>query len=354
MRSTLLGLTTVLLLGCSSGVADAQQAAGTHRLAGDRVAVYNLAGRVSVEGASGGDVTVAVTPGGSDGARLQVASGAVNGREALRVLYPGDRIVYAAGETQRTELRVRRDGTFGGGSRDDRSRTRRVVISDDGNGLEAWADLTIRVPEGRDVAVHHAVGAVVVRNVNGTLLVDTHSAEVEASGTRGALTVDLGSGGVTVRDAEGRLVIDTGSGDVVLEGSAGEEALIDTGSGTVRASGVRAGELIVDTGSGDIRLERVTADRVRLDTGSGSISVALDADVSELLIDTGSGSVTVRAPASLGASIAIETGSGDIETGVPLRVTRRSRNELTGTIGDGQGRIVIDTGSGDVAIVEGG
>ena len=350
MRNATSALAAVLLVSCSPGVVGAQQAAGTHRVSGDRVAVYNLAGRVTVEGTSGADVTVSVAPGGEGSGRLQVASGAVNGREAFRVIYPDDRIIYPAGRTQRTELRVRDDGTFGGGDRDDRRGTRRLVITDEGSGLEAWADLTIGVPEGRDVAVHQAVGTVVVRNVEGTLLIDTQSADVDATGTRGALTVDVGSGNVAVRHAQGRLLVDTGSGDVLLDGSAADDALIDTGSGDVRASGVTAGELTVDAGSGDITLERVTADRVHLDTGSGSISVTLDSDVSDLSIDTGSGDVTVRAPASLGATVQVETGSGSIEAAVPVAVTRRSRTELTGTLGDGQGRIVIDTGSGDVTI----
>ena len=252
-------------------------------------------------------------------------------REALRVIYPDDRIVYPAGETQQTELRVREDGTFGGGDRDARRGTRRIVISGDGRGSEAWADLTVRVPVGRDVAVHHAVGAVVVRNVNGTLLVDTHSAGVEATGTRGSLTVDVGSGDVSVRDVQGRLLVDTGSGNVLVEGSAGDEALIDTGSG-------------------DIVARNVTAARIHLDTGSGSVSLALASDVTDLSIDTGSGDVTVRAPRSLGARLEIETGSGDIETALPVSVTRQGRDELSGTLGDGDGRIVIDTGSGDVSL----
>lgn len=313
-------------------VAESQQVAGTHRLAGGRVAVYNLAGRVSVERAAGGDVTVDVVPGGDDAGGLQVARGPLRGRETFRVIYPGDRIVYPAGATQRTELRVRDDGTFGGGDGAERARARRVVVTDEGTGAEVWADLTIRVPDGRDVAVHHAVGSVTVRNVSGTLLVDTHSAEVDASGTRGALTIDVGSGSVRARDVAGRLLIDTGSGDVRLEGSSGDEVLIDTGSGNVT-------------------LERITADRLNLDTGSGSISVALDADVTELLIDTGSGDVTVRVPEALGASLEIETGSGGIELGVPVAITRRGRSELSGSLGDGRGRIVIDTGSGDVTLM---
>jgi DUF4097 and DUF4098 domain-containing protein YvlB len=331
MRSTSLATLAVLIVGLPPAAVEAQEVTGTHRLTGGRIAVYNLAGRVTIERSAGEDVTVDVAPGGADAGRLRVASGAVGGREAFRVIYPGDRIVYPAGATQRTELRVRADGTFGGGDGDDRARARRVVVTDDGTGTEAWADLTIRVPDGRDVAVHHAVGRVTVRNVNGTLLVDTHSAEVDAAGTSGALTIDVGSGGVRASDVQGRLLIDTGSGDVHLEGSSGDEVRIDTGSGNVS-------------------LDRVTADRLSLDTGSGSISVALDADVTELLIDTGSGDVTVRVPAALGASLEIETGSGGIEIGVPVAVTRRGRSELSGSLGDGRGRIVIDTGSGDVTV----
>jgi DUF4097 and DUF4098 domain-containing protein YvlB len=331
MRSIGLAVLAALVVGTAPAAVEAQQVAGTHRLPGGRTAVYNLAGRVTIERSAGGDVTVDVAPGGADAGRLRVASGPVRGREAFRVIYPGDRILYPAGATQRTELRVRDDGTFGGGDDDDRARARRVVVTDEGTGAEVWADLTIRVPDGRDVAVHHAVGLVTVRNVNGTLLVDTHSAEVEASGTRGALTIDVGSGGVRARDVQGRLLIDTGSGDVRLEGSSGDEVRIDTGSGNVT-------------------LARVTADRLNLDTGSGSVLVGLAGDVTELLIDTGSGDVTLRVPDALGASLEIETGSGGIEVDVPVAVTRRGRNELSGSLGDGRGRIVIDTGSGDVTV----
>ena len=332
MRRTGFAILAALAVGGAPAAVQAQQVAGTHRLAGARTAVYNLAGRVTIERSAGQDVTVDVAPGGADAGRLRAASGSVRGREAFRVIYPGDRIVYPAGATQRAELRVRDDGTFGGGDRDDRARARRVVVTDDGTGAEVWADLTIRVPDGHDVAVHHAVGRVTVRNVNGTLLVDTHSAEVDASGTRGALTVDVGSGSVRARDVQGRLLIDTGSGDVRVEGSSGDEVRIDTGSGNVT-------------------LERITADRLNLDTGSGSIAVGLDGDVTELLIDTGSGDVTVRVPDALGASLEIETGSGGIELGVPVAITRRGRSELSGSLGDGRGRIVIDTGSGDVTLV---
>ncbi len=58
----------------------------------------------------------------------------------------------------------------------------------------------------------------------------------------------------------------------------------------------------------------------------------------------------VRLPAELGAEVDIETGSGGIDMDFPIMVTRQSRDELRGRIGDGQGRIVIDTGSGSVRV----
>src|SRR5690348_10211730 len=74
-----------------------------HHIGGDRVAIYNLAGKVRVEGGSGSDVIVEVTRGGRDGDQLRVEQGSIRGRETLRILYPSDRIVYPAlGRNDRT------------------------------------------------------------------------------------------------------------------------------------------------------------------------------------------------------------------------------------------------------------
>ena len=62
--------------------------------------------------------------------------------------------------------------------------------------------------------------------------------------------------------------------------------------------------------------------------------------------------ITVRVPASLSAQLAVETGSGDIETDFPVTVRRTGDDTLEGTIGTGAGRIEIDTGSGDVKLLK--
>ena len=63
-------------------------------LSGDAVAIYNIAGRLRVESGSGSAVTVEITRGGRDARELRVEQGTIGDREALRVIYPSDRVVY--------------------------------------------------------------------------------------------------------------------------------------------------------------------------------------------------------------------------------------------------------------------
>lgn len=345
---TLAGGVAVLVALAAPTPAGAQDVE-RYAVSGDHVAVFNLAGSVRVEAGSGSEVTVEVRRGGGDAGRLRVVTGEVAGMNALRVVYPADRIVYPEmGRRSRTELRVRADGTFG--LRDRGGEGERVRITGSGGGLEAYADLLIRVPRGRAFRLHQGVGEIAVEGVEGEIVVDGTSTRVTATRVRGSLSVDVGSGSVDVSDAEGEVHVDTGSGSVRLSDVRGPSLHVDTGSGSVTARGISAEDVHIDTGSGGIDVAALTVRTARLDTGSGSVDVALDADVDELVIDTGSGSVTVAVPESLGAEIEIETGSGGIDLRFPVSVRRVERDEIRGTIGDGRGRIVIDTGSGSVTL----
>jgi hypothetical protein len=318
-----------------------------YELAGDRAAVYNLAGEIVVERGSGAAVVVEVTPTGTDAARLRVEQGRLNGRETLRVVYPGDRIVYRGSGGGSSDLRVQDDGTFGDGGR-------RVRIARSGDGIEAAADLRIRVPDGKRVEVYLAVGRVVAANVQGSLVIDTHAASVKATGTRGSLLIGVGSGSVEVADVEGDVRIDTGSGSVQLADVRADELRVDTGSGGVSASRVSASTLTIDTGSGGVDVDAAGARDVLIDTGSGRVNLTLRANPRSVRIDTGSGGVTMTVPPTFGAQLEVETGSGGIEVDFPVEMQRWERRHLRGTIGDGGAQVIIDTGSGGVRIVKGG
>ena len=338
-----------LLLASAPG-AGLAQASGSYTLSGDRVAVYNLAGSVRIRGATGSEVGVEIDAHGKDAGSLRVETGPLGDRQALRVIYPDDRIVYPQlHRGSHSRIRVRDDGTFF----DDRGRRgRQVEIRSRGRGLEAYADMVVSVPAGQRVRVYLGVGEVHAENVDGILVIDVAAAPVTTVSTRGALRVDTGSGSVEVQDAEGDVNIDTGSGRVEVAGVRSDRLRIDTGSGGVVGSDITADVLDVDTGSGRIDLAAVRTGGGRLDTGSGSVTLELLTDVGDLKIDTGSGKVTVYFPESLGAELNLEAGSGGIDINVPVTVRRLERDALHGILGDGRGTISVDTGSGSIRFIQ--
>ncbi|MBV9109425.1 MAG: DUF4097 family beta strand repeat protein [Gemmatimonadetes bacterium] len=343
----------------AAGAAAAMVAAGTagaqerYTLDGDHVAVYDLAGQVNVEAGRGSAVTVEVTRGGADARDLTIRRGDADGFRHLAIVTPGSEVVYdPMGRGSNTSVRVRDDGTFGNGDHWLGGRT--VRIQGAGSGTRAWADLRVIVPEGRTVAVHLAVGHVDVANVNGDLRVKTAAAAIRATGTRGPLNLDTGSGGIEVTDADGDIRLDTGSGGVRVSNVRGTGLNIDTGSGGVQGGGLAVGRLHVDVGSGGVRLDGVDSRNIDVDTGSGSVNLQLRGDAEYLKIDTGSGGVVLGLPSVFGAEADIDTGSGGIQVDVPSTARRVSRDHFTGSIGDGKGRLIIDTGSGGVRLERAG
>jgi hypothetical protein len=325
------------------------------RVAGTDVAIYNLAGRVEVVGGRGSEVVVRITRGGADASELAVETGEIRGRSTLRIVYPGDEIVYPGmGRGSNTSFSVRADGTFGDGGGDRGGNGDRMRIQGTGSGLEAWADLVIEVPSGITASVYLAAGEIDARGVDAALRLDTGSGAITATDISGSLDIDTGSGGIRARGIEGSLNVDTGSGRVDVSDVVGDEVELDSGSGRISGSGIETPALRVDTGSGAVDLLAISSPSVVVDTGSGSVEIELLQDVERLEVDTGSGSVTVRAPDDLGATVEIDTGSGGIDLDFPLEVRSVRRDRVQGRLGDGQGTILIDTGSGSIRIVRRG
>ena len=89
-------LALALLIFAPSALA-AQQAE-RYTLEGDDIAIYNLAGALTVEPGTG-SVTVELTRGGADAGRLQIERGELDGWETLRVVYPSQEVAYAGLES---------------------------------------------------------------------------------------------------------------------------------------------------------------------------------------------------------------------------------------------------------------
>jgi len=327
-------------------------------LPGRQIEICDLAGTVRVVQGSGTRAEVLVTRGGADASQLRVVQSERGGESRLHVVFPGRRVVYPRTHprTSRhgwgnntTTLTVGADGCLG---HEDGLRFggHRVTIASSGAGLHAWADVEVRLPRGCRTIFRLGVGEVSAVGVDGELTLDVAAASVVAERTAGSLIVDTGSGSVVLRGNRGDISVDTGSGHVELTDLGGSRLKVDTGSGGVTGRSVAAEDLLVDTGSGSVEIDDVRSGSISIDTGSGRVHVGLLSAPRELLVDTGSGGVTILGPADLGAQVELETGSGSIQSDYAMTMTSKEHGYLRGTIGDGRGRIRVDTGSGGVSL----
>ncbi|HET9438816.1 MAG TPA: DUF4097 family beta strand repeat-containing protein [Longimicrobiales bacterium] len=351
----------------------------------ERVAIYNLAGEVRLEAGSGSQVVVEMTRGGREGDQLEVRRGQADGWQQLIVRYPSNRIVYdRLGRLSRNEFTVHRDGTFGLRDLDPQHGVERIKsdrrpasgsggrvrVAGSGRGLAAHADLVVRVPLGRAVAVHLGTGKVFVSNVNGDVQIDARSAAIEAFDVSGFGRFDTGSGSILLNNATGDFGLHTGSGSVVIKTMRrGGALVVHTGSGGVQTSNSEVSELDINTGSGRVTLNTVTAPTTRvttgsggirahhfgtrnfdLHTGSGSVLAELTSDLQVGRIRTRSGSVQIALPDEMGADVTVDTGSGGIDPeAARIDISESRRGYLRGTIGNGDGTLRISTGSGRVS-----
>ena len=340
-----LSSTLVALLAGFPALATAQTK--TFTLQGQDVAVYDLVGEMTVERGSGPSVQVEVRPGGQDAGKLTVESTSIRGRPAIRVNFPEDHIVYPVlGRHSNSNFSVNDDGTWD----DSGKHSRRISVRGDGDGLEAHADITVRVPEGQRIAVFLGVGKIEASNVNGDISLDAASGDIRMTSVGGQLHVDTGSGNVEATTASGTLNIDTGSGDVRVTTFKGTVLEVETGSGNVQGSQIESPRLDIETGSGNITIAGAKSSDLELSAGSGDVEVTLETDVNSLDAETGSGDVTLRIPEAVGAELSLETGSGEFQVDFPVQLIRKEEGKLIAKVGDGQGRIDIETGSGDVTL----
>ena len=326
------------------------------RLSGQSVALYNLAGKVTITAGTGSDVAITIHRKGAAADQLDVRAGSVDTHrrdwgtlEALRIVYPSEDVLYD-GMNGQTQIRVREDGTFWGGGRGDRG-GRKIEISDRGNGLDASADLEVSVPAGKRLLVALAAGMIEASNVDGDLYLDTGSGSIQVTETTGVLNLDTGSGDVSVDGADGDVSIDTGSGNVDVSSVRGSALNVDTGSGSVTVDGIETPEISVDTGSGDVTILGARTGEVSVDTGSGDVRVVTVSGNASFSVDTGSGNVTIAVPDGYAGNISFETSSGIMNTALPIDLTRKEEDEIQGRIGGGgSARIDVESGSGDIRL----
>lgn len=207
---------------------------------------------------------------------------------------------------------------------------------------------TIEVPVDTELHAQVGSGDLEVTDIKGPATLHTGSGRITVRNIQNDASADSGSGSIALADVSGRASATTGSGTIELN-RVGGEIHASTGSGRIEMDQVH-GRVTARTGSGSIQVSGVSDD-LRATSSSGSIHVQGNPAASSYWqIHTGSGSITLDVPSDAGFRVHAVTHSSSINSDLPLTIEEQGRHELRGRVGNGNGSVDLETGSGGIHI----
>jgi hypothetical protein len=182
---------------------------------------------------------------------------------------------------------------------------------------------------------------------------NSHAANVVINGTRGDVRVETASGTVEVNEAAGRTDIEASAAKVTLQRVKGNTSVAVI-SGSIAISEIE-GDLTIETTSAPATVERANLQRLHFESTIGGLDFSGTlATGARHQVETHSGRLSLRFPPTFGATIELETFSGELRPG-DVAVTVRSgegrgrdNERMLFSINGGGARIAVSTFSGDI------
>jgi DUF4097 and DUF4098 domain-containing protein YvlB len=229
-------------------------------------------------------------------------------------------------------------------------------------------DITVSTPADCDADISCQSGGISVDGLNGNVGITAGSGDVTVGGIIGGVTITTSSGDAVVRTVEGPVTITAESGDVSFYTVSGPVDIRNSSGRTLGEDLV--GDITVLQLSGQVKLSQIDGD-VRIKAGSGKIEVMqqsgaltvtgesghidIKTDLNsdrDFAVETTSGSIAFAVPLSASGNVRMETGSGHLDTELPLTFDIFEKTRITGRFGEDGPKISLSTLSGDIKLSE--
>ncbi len=198
----------------------------------------------------------------------------------------------------------------------------------------APSTLELHVPKAASLRIDVISAPLVIDGTDGgNIVVNTISGKARINARTPSLKVDSVSGGIELAGHAEQADLQTVSGDI-LAPALGSAVTLQTISGRIQAGGGPWQKLTLSTVSGDVQL----AGKLATDGHLG--------------IDSMSGNVQLQLPAATAGTLHASSFSGDLRSdfGTPQKPEHGPGSSLDTRLGDGRGKINVETFSGDLRI----
>jgi len=218
-------------------------------------------------------------------------------------------------------------------------------------------------------------GSVTCKNISGDeIKLKSSSGSITAENVQGSVQLDTSFGPITCKDmSDGDIKLKTSSGKIKLSNASFGECDVHTSFGSITSDELKGNSIKLHSGSGSINVTKASADTANISTsfgsitcrqitstditaksGSGHIDIACsDSTPPEISANvvTSFGSIDFVTPPDFSGQVNLTTSYGSIKTDLPITIMGEvSKKKLTGVIGEGKGKLHLQTSSGSIKI----
>lgn len=202
------------------------------------------------------------------------------------------------------------------------------------HGAPRQMDMTITIPATMSVEMRGPFIGADIAGVEGEVTVETVQGDVTLVGGRRYVKLQSVQGDVECRNARGRIEVGSTNGDVTLDDV--------------------TGDIVVEAVNGEIEIRGADAETVEASSINGEIAYAGTLkDAGRYSFSAHNGDITVAVPPRTNATVTVSTFNGEFQADFPVTLTEtRTRGKRFGfVLGNGSGRIELDSFGGTIKLV---
>lgn len=214
--------------------------------------------------------------------------------------------------------------------------------------------LTVEVPQGARLSFEGVSTSVKAKGVQGGADITTVNGSIDASELAGKVSLQTVNGNIESRNIQGHLKLATVNGEI-KDQSAGASLEMESVNGELQSVS-SAKDVEVSTVNGEVNLALTGSERVEFSTVNGQIDISLKGSKAPRISGSSvSGALVLTLPDLDSARISVEASAGgDIENKLTNDKVEEAKygpmRNLDTTLGDGDGRIELETVSGEVVL----
>jgi len=221
----------------------------------------------------------------------------------------------------------------------------------------SYGSVNCRNITGDNITVKSSSGSITAEMIKGSAQLTTSYGSI--------ICTDMSDGDVKLKTSSGKIMLSnisfgdcdahTSYGSIVSGELKGKSIKLHSGSGSIGLTDSSADTTNLSTSYGRITCRQITTNNITAKSGSGNLDIACsDSTPDQIVADlvTSYGNIDFAAPQNFAGQVDLSTSYGSIRTGRPITINGEiSKKKLKGTMGEGNGKLHMQTNSGSISLI---